>query len=498
MERGSGILLHITSLPSPFGIGDLGPSAFRFADFLCAAGQKYWQILPLNPTTPACNNSPYLSSSAFAGNTLLISPDLMIRDGFLMDTDLGPVPDFPRGRVDYGQVLSYKRCLFDRAFAESGDRIREDKNYREFCRGNAGWLDDFALFLALANSNGETVWNTWSDPVRFRERDELDRMNGMFTRAIEREKFLQYVFFLQWESLRRYCREKGIRIIGDMPMYLHYNSADVWVHPELFLLDDRHLPTVVAGVPPDYFSRTGQLWNNPLYRWQEHERTGFSWWILRFRHTLSLFDRVRIDHFRGLVAYYEIPAGAKDATRGRWVDAPAQQFLRVMKDTFPDFPVIAEDLGAITPDVREIMKTFDIPGMRILQFAFTSDLPGNVHAPHNLPRDVYLYTGTHDNAPVRGWFERTATKEDKERLLRYLGREYPAGELPEVFIRMAMMSVAGTTIIPLQDILGLGNDSRMNTPGTRTENWEWRVTQDQLSAEVARHLFDMTQVYGRT
>ncbi|HEX3001960.1 MAG TPA: 4-alpha-glucanotransferase, partial [Methanoregula sp.] len=395
MERGSGILQHITSLPSPFGIGDLGPSAFRFADFLSAAGQKYWQILPINPTNPACSHSPYLSSSAFAGNTLLISPELMIRNGFLGDMGTGPVPDFPEDRVDYAQVLLYKRCLLDRAFAESGNEVREDKNFLEFCRRNAWWLDDFALFAALADSYGGTAWNTWPDPVRFRTRDELDRLSGKFNCTIEREKFLQYVFFSQWENLHRYCRERDIRIIGDMPMYLHYNSADVWVHPELFLLDDSHLPTVVAGVPPDYFSRTGQLWNNPLYRWQEHERTGFSWWILRFRHALSLFDRVRIDHFRGLIAFYEIPAGAKTATGGRWADAPDRKFLRVMNDTFPDFPVIAEDLGVITPDVRGIMKEFGLPGMRVLEFAFTSDLPGNDHAPHNLSRNVYLYTGTH-------------------------------------------------------------------------------------------------------
>jgi 4-alpha-glucanotransferase len=496
-NRGSGILLHVTSLPSPYGIGDLGPSAYRFVDFLCKSEQKYWQILPLNPTSPAYDNSPYMSSSAFAGNTNLISPELLVRDGFLEKNDCNRVPEFPQDRVDYPEVILYKRILFSRAYEHRGEEIQKARDYLDFCREHSWWLEDYAVFQALARYFREENWNTWPDTAKFRRDRALAEIKNGLREEIEKEKFLQFIFSRQWTALHRYCSGKGIRIIGDIPIYVNYDSADVWTRPDLFQLDDQYKPAVVAGVPPDYFSKTGQLWNNPLYRWDIHERTGFSWWISRFRHNFSLFDQVRIDHFRGLVAYWEVPAGANDATRGTWVRAPAEQFLETMKRTSPGFPVIAEDLGVITPDVHEIMKKFGLPGMRVLQFAFTDELPDNPHAPHNLSKELILYTGTHDNAPVRGWFEHYATDEDKCRLHQYFGREYPATELPEVFVRLAMMSVAGTVIIPIQDLLGLGGESRMNTPGTDEGNWTWRVTEDQMTEDDVGHLRNLTRVFGR-
>jgi len=494
-KRGSGILLHVTSLPSPYGIGDLGPAAYRFVDFLSGAGQRYWQILPLTPTKIAYDNSPYLSSSAFAGNTLLISPELMIRDGIL-DNDCCTSPVFSPDRVEYDNVLLHKKRLFSMAYERHGVEVDKDPGYIQFCR-NSPWLDDYAVFQALSAGFEGRKWNDWPDEIAHHSRGYLCGIGDDIRREAEKEKFLQYMFFCQWNALHRYSHKKGIDIIGDLPIYVNYQSADVWTHPELFCLDGHNNPTVVAGVPPDYFSKTGQLWRNPLYRWNEHERTGFSWWIDRFRQNFSLFDLVRIDHFRGLVAYWEVPADANDATGGRWVNAPAGPFLEMLKKTFPGFPVIAEDLGVVSPEVDRIMKTYNLRGMKVLQFAFTDALPDNPHAPHNLSRDTILYTGTHDNAPVRGWFGHHATADDKRRLLQYLGRECRAEELPGEFIRLAMMSVADTVIIPLQDILGLGEESRMNTPGTKDGNWQWRVTADLMTEDVAVHLRDMTRVFGR-
>ncbi|MFA4859204.1 4-alpha-glucanotransferase [Methanoregula sp.] len=494
--RGSGILLHVTSLPSPFGIGDLGPPAYRFADFLQDAGQKYWQILPLTPTAPLYDNSPYMSSSAFAGNIGLISPELMIREGFLEMSDCKDVPAFPKNCVDYEGASRYKKTLFSRAYHVSSDTIQASPHYQKFCRDQSGWLEDYAIFQSLTSHFGDTTWDTWPEKIKKRDGESLEEIKNQLRDEIEKEKFLQFIFFNQWKALHRYCLDKGIFLIGDMPIYVNHNSADVWAHPDLFRLDAHGKPTVVAGVPPDYFSKTGQLWKNPLYHWQEHERTGFSWWISRFRQNFALFDTVRIDHFRGLVAYWEVPADATDATRGTWVRAPGEQFLTMMKTTFSAFPVIAEDLGVITPDVHDLMRQFHLPGMRVLQFAFTDETSKNPHAPHNLSRELVLYTGTHDNSPVRGWFEHHATPEDKRRLFQYLGREYSADELPEVFIRLAMMSVADTVILPLQDILGLGEEARMNTPGTDEGNWRWRV-EEPMTKEIAGYLHDMTRVFGR-
>jgi len=496
-ERRSGILLHITSLPSPFGIGDIGPSAYRFVDFLHDAHQMYWQILPLNQTTPAYDNSPYLCTSAFAGNINLISPEQMVKDGFLKKPDVKNPPDFPQDYVDFEPVIRYKDTLFSIAYERFRNSKKIHRDYESFCRNNAAWLDDYALFRSLSRYHGEAAWSAWPDDLKFRRKKRMEAMRTELHHEIGREQFLQYIFYRQWMMFRQYCTDKGIRILGDIPIYVNYNSADVWTHPELFRLDAHRRPTVVDGVPPDYFSRTGQLWKNPLYCWEEHEKTGFSWWIARLRHTFSLVDCVRIDHFRGLVEYWEVPAGSKDSVQGRWVPAPAGKLLTAVKNHFPEFPVIAEDLGFITDDVNEIMRRFNLPGMRVLQFAFNGEISRNPHTPHNLSKNVILYTGTHDNLPVRGWFETAASDDDKRTLFTYLGREVAAGELPHVLIRLAMMSVADTVIFPIQDIIGLGAEARMNTPGTDKGNWKWRMTQDQITPEVAGQLRALTGIFDR-
>ncbi len=496
--RGSGILLHITSLFSGYGIGDLGPSACRFVDFLSEAKQHYWQILPLNPTSPEYDNSPYHSISTFAFNTNLISPECLVKDGFLQKTDVEGVPEFPHGTVDFDAVIRFKETLFSLAYERfCRDRIGRDR-YDEFCRNNSWWLEDFVLFVSLHRHFKGSLWSTWPEVIRHRDPAALGAMRQSLQKNIEREKFLQYIFHHQWMALRKYCIKKGIRLIGDIPIYVSYDSADVWSHPELFQLDDNLLPLVMAGVPPDYFSRTGQLWKNPLYCWEEHERSGFSWWTHRIEHTLSLVDYTRIDHFCGLVAYWEVPAGADNALRGKWVPAPGEKLLTQLKNRLVDLPLIAEDLGIITPDVQKLMDRFDMPGMRVLLFAFTDDPSHSPHAPHNLQKNCILYTGTHDNAPVRGWLESEAATEEKQRLFRYIGQDLRADQVPSVLIRLAMMSVADTVIFPLQDILSLGVKSRMNQPGTDKGNWRWQLEKDQISPFVTDNLGDMTEVYGRT
>ena len=496
-QRGSGILLHISSLFSEYGIGDLGPSAFQFVDFLSDARQRYWQILPLNPTSQKYDNSPYHSTSAFAFNTLLISPDCMVKDGFLNKKDIAKIPDFPDGTVDFEGVIRFKERLFSLAF----DRFRNEKTdhplYDEFCRNNIWWLEDFALFASLNRHYKGTIWSSWPDGVKYRDPSALDAMRQTLKKNIEKEKFLQFVFHTQWHALRDYCRKKGISLIGDIPIYVNYHSADVWKHPALFRLDDNLHPIVVAGVPPDYFSSTGQLWKNPLYCWEVHKQDGFSWWIHRVEHNLTVFDYTRIDHFRGLVAYWEVAAGAKDAMNGKWVPAPGKKLLQLLKKRFLDLPLIAEDLGIVTPEVSDLIDRFGLPGMRVLLFAFTGDPSDSPHAPHNLKRNCILYTGTHDNATTRGWLESDATPAERQRLFRYIGGEISAEQLPAVLIRLAMMSVADTVIFPMQDILSLGAESRMNRPGTEAGNWRWQLEKDQIRPAVTRNLADMTCIFRR-
>jgi 4-alpha-glucanotransferase len=494
--RGSGVLLHITSLPSRFGIGDLGPAAYRFADLLAGAGQRYWQILPLNATDPAHDSDPYHALSALAQNPLLVSPELLAADGLLDHADLALVPSFPDDRVDFDRVVPFRERLLDSAysrFAREGDR----REFERFCTGNAWWLDDFALFIAIRSDRGGLPWSEWPEELRRRDPEALLDEARRLEERTNRARFGQFLFDRQWRRLHDYCRERGISIIGDMPIYVDYDSVDVWRHPEYFQLDDDLRPTVISGVPPDHFSAAVQVWHHPLYRWDVLQRTGFAWWTARMERALACVDYVRIDHFRGLVAYWEIPAAAPTVFGGRWVPAPADALLAELARRFPHLPVIAEDLGIITPDVREIMQEFGIPGMRVLLFAFDTGPERNPHLPHNVVRNCVVYTGTHDTSPVRGWIEDGATEAQRSRVREYFGRDIPAGDFHWVLIRLAMSTVADTVIVPVQDLLGLGTEARVNLPGTHHGNWRWRLTDGMLTSTVLERLHAMTETFER-
>jgi 4-alpha-glucanotransferase len=496
-NRGSGILLHLTSLPSAYGIGDLGPPAYQFADFLTAAKQCFWQILPLNPTYAAMGHSPYSSHSAFAGNPLLISPDLLVREGYLKSTGLSPASRLPADYVDFDAVFPYKKKLLQTAYQRSKKRLPRDPEFAHFCRENAGWLDDFALFMALKENFNEADWGSWPPAWRDRHPQALAAARKKFREKILLEKFIQYLFYQQWFSLKQYCKNRQLLFIGDVPIYVSYDSADVWANPALFKLDAEKKPLGVAGVPPDYFSATGQLWGNPVYRWEALRETRYAWWVQRLEHNLKLFDAIRLDHFRGFVAFWEVPAGEETAVNGAWVLVPVEDFFKTMFRHFPSLNIIAEDLGEITPDVREMIYRFGLPGMRIAMFAFGEELATSIHAPHNYPEHCVVYTGTHDNNTVKGWFQTEAGAEGRKKLSAYLGREVTEKTAPLELIRLAMASVAKMVIIPLQDILGLGEKARMNFPGTLGGNWGWRFRAGQVTPALTKKLAAMTQIYGR-
>jgi len=488
-RRESGVLLHVSSLPSDFGIGDLGPACFDFLDFLAESGQRVWQVLPLTPTDPSTGNSPYVSSSLFAGNELLVSPELLAADGL---EDLPSVRRLPHGPVDYPSVVELKTRLLDAAFERFGEREELD----EFAARNSGWLDDYAIFTVLKRRFGRE-WSAWPREFRDREKHAIERVRSENSREVARVVFGQYVFFRQWDEVRARCMELGIKILGDMPIYPAYDSCDVWANPELFKLDERKLPTHVSGVPPDYFSPTGQLWGTPVYRWEEHERSGFDWWLMRMEHALRLFDLVRIDHFRGLVAYWEVEAGQRTAIGGRWIPAPAEKLFSAAARRFPNLPFVAEDLGVITPDVVEVMERFGLPGMRVLVFGFGDDFPESIHLPHRYSERCLAYTGTHDTNTVKGWFEEEAGPEVRRRVCQYLRREVNPEDVPREFVKLVMFSRARISMIPVQDLLGLGSQARMNRPGVPTGNWRWRLLPGQLTPEIGRELRELTESAGR-
>ncbi|MFP5212218.1 MAG: 4-alpha-glucanotransferase [Acidobacteriota bacterium] len=494
--RKSGVLLHVTSLPSPYGIGDFGKGAYGFADFLSSSGQSVWQMLPLNPSSGACGNSPYCSYSAFAGNTVLISPDILVEEGLLSPEDLEQGrPDFSASRVDYDMVSGYKSALVRKAFERFQSRPRGEFDY--FCRGNGYWLDDYALFASLKERFGGVSWIEWPREIRYREEEALARWRSELEERMLLEKFSQYLFHRQWTALKTYCNGKSIQMFGDMPIYVSYDSADVWANPANFKLDGERKPWVVAGVPPDYFSETGQLWGNPVYNWDALRDTRFGWWVSRMERNLDLFDLVRLDHFRGFVSFWEVPATEVTAINGKWVDVPVWDFFHTLSKRFPYLPIIAEDLGTITPDVRELMTAFGFPGMKLLHFAFGWDMPANPYIPHNHTENSVVYTGTHDNNTTRGWFVHDLSDDDRQRLFKYVGRSFSEDESAWVLIRLAMGSVSSLAVIPMQDILGLGEEARMNTPSIANGNWAWRLFDEQLTPEVAERLLDMTRLCGR-
>jgi len=496
-NRSSGILLHITSLPSPYGIGDLGPAARTFVDFLAAAGQQCWQMLPLNPTSPIHGNSPYSSDSAHAGNPALISPEQMLEDGLLLPQDLREVEPMPVQRVQYEQAGRIRETLLRTALNRLDQLPLIRQAFHAFCRREAAWLEDYALFRALKEHYGLKPWTEWPMPVRRRQATALEELRTLLRPQMEEIRFRQFVFFSQWEHLREHCRRRRIKLIGDIPIYVNEDSVDVWANPEIFKLDEELRPLVRAGVPPDYFSTTGQLWGNPVYDWRHLQKTDFSWWIERIRHNTRLFDLVRLDHFRGFVACWEVPAGHDTAMHGQWADVPARAFFTTLRENLGTLPLIAEDLGTITDDVLEVMHEFGLPGMKILLFAFGPDLPTNPYAPHNHIRPCFVYTGTHDNNTVRGWFEDEADTETLDRLNDYLDMQCTPTNVATKLVRLAMQSVADAVIVPMQDHLALDARSKMNVPGVSDGNWSWRMQPDDLHPDLVDHLKHITNLYGR-
>ena len=503
--RASGVLLHPTSLPGRFGIGDLGGWAYQFADFLASTGQRLWQFLYLGPT--GYGNSPYQSFSAFAGNPLLISPEKLATDEFLDPADLANSPFFPEDRVDYGAVIEFKMPLLRKSFELFEGKAARDKRkeFQVFCRQNASWLETYSHFMALKEAHGLVAWNTWEEDIRTRQPRSMERWGKKLDHEVLYHKYQQYQFFRQWLQLREYCNDRGIRLIGDMPLFVALDSADVWSYPEMFCLDDCGKPIVVAGVPPDYFSKTGQLWGNPIYRWDVMARDGYAWWIERFRATRNLVDIIRLDHFRGFEKYWEIPASDTTALNGRWVPGPGARLFEAAQKTLGRLPIIAEDLGLITPEVETLREQFGFPGMRVLQFAFGNDPKAEDYRPDKYPRDCVVYTGTHDNNTTIGWFRAediknsTRTREERQRekqlALSFLGTD--GHEINWDFIHLALMSAADTAIIPMQDILGLGSEARMNLPGRTQGNWSWRFVPEMLTEDITTRLKRLTALSGR-
>ena len=495
-QRASGILLHPTSLPGPFGMGDIGPMAYEFVDFLAETGQQMWQILPIGPT--GHGNSPYMSYSAMAGNHMLISLEHLRDVGLLTQADLEAFPHFPEDAVDYGRVLPAKLQLLEKAaeaFSASTDEETRTQ-YEQFCQERAFWLDDYAFFMALKKANGGASWSQWEPALARREASAMALWHDKLSILIAEHKYFQFEFYRQWAALKQYANDRHIQVVGDMPIYVAHDSADVWAFPENFMIDEETLePSEMAGVPPDYFSETGQLWGNPTYNWETLQKTGFSWWLQRVKALLEYVDLTRIDHFRGFQAYWAVPEGEETALNGEWIEAPGEAFFNAVKAEFGSLPILAEDLGVITPEVEALRDQFGFPGMKILQFAF-GDNASNPYLPFNYVQNCLVYTGTHDNDTTVGWFDQ-ASEYERDRTLRYVGGLSGDG-IHWSMIRLALSSIANQAIVPLQDVLGLGSFARMNSPGKADGNWAWRYRAEMLTGELRERLRELIRLYGRT
>ena len=487
MKRASGIFLHPTSLPSPYGIGDLGETALRWIDLLSSHEQSFWQFCPLSPT--GYGDSPYQTLCSFAGNTLLISPDELLKDGLLSKADLKPYPLLPADRVDFGAVIAAKEGLFRKAYSNFSDT----KEFAAFCKKEDRWLADYALFRAVKTQHKERPWWEWEPEYKLRGAGALKAAAEKYADAMRYQKFLQFVFDAQWRKVRAHAAEKEILLIGDIPFYTAYDSSDTWAEPSQFLFDKNAKPIDVAGVPPDYFSETGQLWGNPLYRWDAMKKDGYSWWRRRMEKTLALVDYIRIDHFRAFDSYWAVPYGSPTAATGEWRKGPGLPFFDAVKAALGDLPFIAEDLGDITPGVIKLREDIKAPGMKILQFAFDSN-PNNPYLPYNATKDSVTYTGTHDNDTSLGWFT-LLPESGKKRVCDYLG--CTAKNFAESFVRCALASPSWLCLIPMQDVLALGSEHRMNTPGTMWGNWQWRMTKTMPAASKMKRLAELTELYGR-
>ncbi len=492
-ERNAGIILHPTSLPGPDGIGDLGPEAYQWIDFLVHSGCDLWQVLPLGPT--GFGDSPYQCFSAFAGNPYLISAIALVDDGLLSEKDLEDRPIFQPHQVDYGAVIEWKVTLLKRAYVHfcKSRRSQRKAAYADFQEKNAYWLNDFSLFMAIKEFFGGKPWLDWPAGFKLKDEKKIKEFHDANIDSIERVKFFQFTFFEQWTRLKTYANEKRVKIIGDIPIFVAMDSADTWSHPELFQLKRNGQPAAVAGVPPDYFSSTGQLWGNPLYRWSAHKSSRFEWWIARVKNALHLYDMIRLDHFRGFSAYWSVPAGEKTAVRGKWLPGPGRSLFKAIKETLGSLPILAEDLGEITPDVIRLRDGLALPGMKILQFAFADDA-SNPFLPHNYLENCVAYTGTHDNDTSLGWYAKASEKE-KDFCRRYLARS--GDNIAWDLIRAGWSSVAKMALAPMQDFLNLGSESRMNFPSRADGNWQWRMPYDAISEALVSQISEFNALYRR-
>lgn len=494
-SRSSGVLLHPTCFPGRFGIGELGAEAHRFIEFLAQSGQQFWQVLPLGPT--GYGNSPYASYSSMAGNPLLISLETLMQRGLLAQSDFDGLPEFSPDRVDYDRVYAAKIPLWKKACEafKMQASLEEKHDFAQFCDRKSFWLDDYALFMALKDDNEGKSWYAWEPELMQRKPEAIDQARRRLTEEIFFQKYLQFEFFRQWTDLRHHANENGVQIIGDIPIYVAHDSVDVWAHPANFKLNEETgQPELMAGVPPDYFSETGQLWGNPLYDWEYLERSDFKWWIQRFEAMLDLVDWIRIDHFRGFESYWAVPFGEETAMNGTWIEAPGEKFFRVLNQNLGKLPILAEDLGIITAEVEKLRDDFEFPGMKIIHFAFGSD-PGNPYLPFNYPRNCLVYTGTHDNDTSVGWYE-SLSEHERENLMHYIGCISSEG-IHWDLIRVAMSSIAALSIVPLQDLFGLGTEARMNVPSQADGNWAWRYRPEMLTDEVRDRFATLTRVFGR-
>ncbi|AWK50525.1 4-alpha-glucanotransferase [Clostridium beijerinckii] len=493
MNRGSGIIMHIASLPGKYGIGTFGKEAYEFSDFLQKAGQKYWQILPIGPTS--FGDSPYQSFSAFAGNPYFIDFDTLRKDGLLNEKDYDSI-NFGKNleNIDYGLIFNEKLKILRKAYENF--KLNKIEDLKEFQKKEAYWLDDYSLYMALKSHFALKSWQTWDEDIRLRKKEAISRYEVILKDEINYWKFLQYEFYKQWKALKSYVNDLGIEIIGDMPIYVAEDSADVWGNPEAFLLDKKTLnPLQVAGCPPDIFAATGQLWGNPIYDWNYMEKTDYKWWVERIRQSLNLYDVLRIDHFKGFESYWSIPYGDPTAENGEWVKGPGIKIFNAIKDELGDVNIIAEDLGTLTEETIKLRDDTGFPGMKILTFGFDTD-SSNPFLPHNYEKNFIVYTGTHDNDTVRGWMETTAPKEEVKNAIEYLSLTKEEG-YNWGFIRGAWSSIGDISIAQMQDFLNLGNKSRINLPSTLGDNWRWRAKEDVLTDELAKRIYRITKIYGR-
>ena len=489
--------MHVTSLPGNYGTGDFGQEAFQFADMLKQAGQRYWQLLPLNPIEESKGCSPYSPLSAFAGNTLFINPEQLVYQKYLKSLpEISLVTS--TNQADYPRAMEIKKALIEDAYEyyRNHPNKRIENEFRHFCEHESFWLDDYALFITLKRKL-RRPWFEWPVELRDRVPEAIQKTAKEQDVEMSREKYAQFLFIRQWQSLKAYCNELGIQIIGDIPIYTSHDSADVWANPQYWKLDRKKQMVRIAGVPPDYFNDKGQLWNMPVYDWNLLKKEKYHWWIQRLRKNLELFDIVRLDHFRGFSTYWEVKGGSVDAIRGKWLKGPAEEFFDTVIKAFPGMPFIAEDLGDVDQTVYDLRDRYNLPGMRILQFAFEGNMAKSVFIPHNYTENSVVYTGTHDNNTVKGWYKHEVSRKGKKNLNRYLGYKVKAKYCHKALIRETYKSIARIAIVPMQDILGLGGKNRMNFPSTETGNWLWRMKRKQLQIKHIKRLNRFCKIYGR-